>query len=147
MRNVLLLGTLLLLAPNATLASPSASEMAALGIQGCATNCGGRNSTVTVDLKSADIRRVLIMLGELGRYNVVVPDDIQGHVTLRMRNVPWRTVMREVLRAKDLDMEVEGNVILVGRAQRIAEDRHERLMREFCTPQRKLPADTFCKRP
>lgn len=136
----------LLLSSSLLAAAPAASELAALGIHACAGR-GCSRGTVSLDLKSADVRRVITLLADVGRYNVVMADDVGGQVTLRLRGVPWRTALRSVLDTRGLDMEIEGNVIFVGRAQRVQEDRQERFMREFCTPERPLPADTFCHRP
>src|SRR5262245_33208423 len=44
---------------------------------------------IDLDLKDADVHNVLRLLSDVGNVNIVVPDDVQGAVTLRIEGVPW----------------------------------------------------------
>lgn len=46
-----------------------------------------------LQFQSADIRSVLTFLADYGGVNVVVAPDVQGSVTIKLSNVPWRTAM------------------------------------------------------
>lgn len=99
-----------------------------------------KDRTVSMDLKSADVRVVLQMLAEVGRINIVVADHISGSVTLKVKNVSWKTAMQMVLRAKGLDADKDGNVLYVDTAQAIEESRVERTRcRDMA-----LRSDEFC---
>ncbi|MGC4064535.1 MAG: secretin and TonB N-terminal domain-containing protein [Polyangiaceae bacterium] len=69
---------------------------------------GGRR--INLDLKDADIHNVLRLLAEVGRVNVVTADNVQGNVTIRMRNVPWDQALDVILQAKGLGMVRRANM-------------------------------------
>ncbi len=68
---------------------------------------------IDLDLKDADIHNVLRLLGDVGRVNVVVADNVKGTVTIRMRNVPWDQALSVVLQSKELGMVRRGNLLRV----------------------------------
>lgn len=68
---------------------------------------------IDLDLKDADIHNVLRLLGDVGRVNLVVADNVSGSVTIRMRNVPWDQALDVVLQSKRLGMVRRGNLVRV----------------------------------
>jgi hypothetical protein len=68
---------------------------------------------IDLDLKSADLPDVFRLLADVGHVNIVVTGEITGTVTLRLKHVPWDQALDVVARAKDLDLERDGNVIIV----------------------------------
>lgn len=68
---------------------------------------------IDIDLKDADVHNVLRLLADTGRVNIITADNVQGSVTIRMRNVPWDQALDVVLQAKKLGMERRGNIIRV----------------------------------
>jgi type II secretory pathway component HofQ len=68
---------------------------------------------IDLDVKGADIHDVLRLLADVGRVSIVVADDVQGSVTVRMRQVPWDQALDVILRTKGFSSEREGDVILV----------------------------------
>lgn len=74
---------------------------------------------ISLDVKDASIHNVLRLLADTGRVNIVVPDDVQGRLTLRLKNVPWNEALRVVLRMKGLGMERIGEVIQIDTEERI----------------------------
>lgn len=68
---------------------------------------------IDLDLKDADIHNVLRLLGDVGRVNLVVADNVTGSVTIRMRNVPWDQALDVVLQSKRLGMVRRGNLVRV----------------------------------
>jgi type IV pilus assembly protein PilQ len=83
----------------------------ALLAQQAADRYAGRR--IDLDLKDADIHNVLRLLAEVGRVNVVTADNVQGNVTIRMRNVPWDQALDVILQAKGLGMVRRANMIRV----------------------------------
>ncbi|WP_224240542.1 secretin and TonB N-terminal domain-containing protein [Hyalangium gracile] len=81
---------------------------------------------ITIDVVKADIHDVLRMLAEYGRLNVVVSDEVQGKVTLRLRNVPWREALDTVLASHGLGKELKGNVLRVAPMKRLTEEAESR---------------------
>ena len=68
---------------------------------------------IDLDLKDADIHNVLRLLADVGRVNIITADNVQGSVTIRMRNVPWDQALDVVLQTKGLGMVRRGNMIRV----------------------------------
>ncbi|MEZ4446596.1 MAG: type IV pilus secretin PilQ [Polyangiaceae bacterium] len=68
---------------------------------------------IDVDLKDADIHNVLRILADAGRVNVVAADNVDGTVTIRLKNVPWDQALDTILQAKKLGMVRRGNIIRV----------------------------------
>jgi type IV pilus assembly protein PilQ len=84
---------------------------ALLGQQAAGDRFAGRR--IDLDLKDADIHNVLRLLADVGRVNIVTADNVQGSVTIRMRNVPWDQALDVVLQAKGLGMVRRANMIRV----------------------------------
>jgi hypothetical protein len=72
-----------------------------------------RGRRIDLDVKGADIHDVLRLLADVGRVNIVVADDVQGSLTLRMRQVPWDQALDVIVRVRGLFAERDGNVIIV----------------------------------
>ncbi len=82
---------------------------------------------IDLDLKDADIHNILRLLADVGRVNIVTADDVQGNVTIRMRNVPWDQALDVVLQAKGLGMVRNGNLIRVAPMATLQKERELRL--------------------
>ena len=82
---------------------------------------------ITLEVQKADITSVLRVFAELMHVNLVVADDVQGQVTLSLRNVRVSDAFATVLQAKGLGFERDGKNILrvapVAALAREAEDR------------------------
>ena len=84
---------------------------------------GFRGRRIDLDLKDADIHNVLRLLADVGRVNIVTADNVQGTVTIRMRNVPWDQALDVVLQAKSLGMVRRGNMIRVALLTELEKER------------------------
>ncbi len=82
---------------------------------------------IDLDLKDADIHNILRLLAEVGHVNIVTGDDVNGNVTIRMRNVPWDEALDVVLQAKGLGMQRAGNLIRVAPLSQLNKERELRL--------------------
>jgi len=81
---------------------------------------------ITLDVVRADIHDVLRLLAEKGGLNVVVSDAVQGKVTLRLRDVPWRQALDTVLASHGLGQELRGNVLRVAPMKQLTEEAEAR---------------------
>ena len=70
---------------------------------------------VDVDVKQAPLRDMLAMIASRERQNLVIPEGIQGRVTIRAINAPWERVFDAVLDASGLEYTYRKNskIILV----------------------------------
>ena len=89
----------------------SGKELAPMRARTATETSTGRR--IDLDLKDADIHNVLRLLADVGQVNVVTADDVQGTVTIRMRNVPWDQALDVVLQSKGLGMVRAGNMMRV----------------------------------
>jgi type IV pilus assembly protein PilQ len=54
---------------------------------------------ISLDLKDADIRDVLLTFSRLARLNMVIDPDVRGSVTVRLENVPWDQALDVILKS------------------------------------------------
>ncbi len=75
---------------------------------------------IDLNFQNVEIRTVLQIIAEVADKNLVVSDNVQGTITLRLKNVPWDQALDIVLKTKGLDKREAGNVLLVGTVDEIA---------------------------
>jgi type IV pilus assembly protein PilQ len=61
---------------------------------------GGRR--ITVDVVDAEIRTVMRSIADVSGMNITVPENYQGTVTVRLRNLGWRDALQAILDSQDL---------------------------------------------
>lgn len=77
---------------------------------------------VTFDVMNADIVNVIRLLGDVSGKNVVIADDVKGKVTLKLKNVDWRTVLNIVCKSSGCGVVEEDGVLWVAPQARIDAD-------------------------
>ncbi|MCS7312791.1 MAG: secretin and TonB N-terminal domain-containing protein [Acidobacteria bacterium] len=78
-----------------------------------------RGSPVSLEVADADLRDLLETLGQMGDFNVLMAPDVQGKVTLRVKDVPWDQLFDLLTRMYRLAHRVEGKVIVVASPDRL----------------------------
>ena len=114
--------------------SPDGTKEATTGGSeaGFAQSVAGQRYTgrrIDLDLKDADVHNILRFLADIGRVNIVTADDVQGTITIRMRNVPWDQALDVILQAKGLGMVRQGNLIRVAPLAVLQKERELELAR------------------
>lgn len=66
------------------------------------------------------LRSVLQILAEFYEFSLVAGDAVEGNITIQLDKVPWDQALELVLRTKNLDSRLEGNVLYVAPADEIA---------------------------
>ena len=69
--------------------------------------------SVSIDVRDADLGGFLMSMGTLGNRNIVVHPEVQGKVTLNVRDANWDDVLDMVLKNYRLGREVQGNLIRI----------------------------------
>jgi type IV pilus assembly protein PilQ len=69
---------------------------------------------ISLDLKDADIRDVLLTFSRLARLNMVIDPDVRGSVTVRLENVPWDQALEVILKVNGLGYVLEGSIVRIG---------------------------------
>jgi type IV pilus assembly protein PilQ len=75
---------------------------------------------ISLNFQDIEIRAVLQVIAEFAGFNLITSDTVAGNVTLRLMNVPWDQALDIVLKSKNLDKRIVGNVLLVGPQEEIA---------------------------
>ena len=52
---------------------------------------------IDLDFRRGDIHRILRILAEVGKVDIVTSEDVLGEVTIKMRDVPWERALRIVV--------------------------------------------------
>ncbi|MDQ3370933.1 MAG: type IV pilus secretin PilQ, partial [Myxococcota bacterium] len=90
-----------------------------------------RGATVDFDFKDAPIHDLLRIIADTGRVNIVVPDNIDAKVTVRLKRVPWDQALEVILASQGLWYRRDGNLFRIApRKELDAEDEAEAARRE-----------------
>lgn len=81
----------------------------------CRRDAPHRGAPIDLDVKNADIHDVMRLLADVGNVNIVVPDDVQGKVTLRIKRVAWDLAACTIAAVHKLRLSANGNIVLVSR--------------------------------
>ncbi len=81
---------------------------------------------ITLEFHDIEVRNLLRLIADVSKKNIVVADDVQGRVTVSLRNVPWDQALDLVLKTKGLDKEELGSVIRVAKFEDIAKEQEAR---------------------
>jgi len=82
---------------------------------------------LSLNFQDIEVRAVLQIIADFTGLNLVASDTVNGHITLRLQNVPWDQALALVLKTKGLDKRQEGNVLMVAPAAEIAERERQEL--------------------
>ncbi|CCP08782.1 Protein transport protein hofQ precursor [Erwinia amylovora MR1] len=68
---------------------------------------------LTLAFDNAPVAQVLQALADYQQLNLVVAPGVEGHLSLRLKDVPWRQALQLVIKTGKLSMEQQGNVLMV----------------------------------
>lgn len=68
---------------------------------------------VSFDYQGIDIRNALRLIAEMSDMNIIMGEDVQGKLTMRLENVPWDQALDIILTSQGLGKEVQGNVMRI----------------------------------
>ncbi len=88
--------------------------------------CNYRPRTIDLDFRDVDIHSLMRMIADVGDVNIVVPDEVDASVTVRLSRIDWVQAMEVILASKGLWYRCEDSLIRVAtRAELDAEDEAE----------------------
>jgi type IV pilus assembly protein PilQ len=79
----------------------------------CRRGAKYHGAPIDLDVKDADIHDVMRLLADVGNTNIVISDEVQGKVTLRLKRVAWDLIACTIAQTQKLYVTVQDNVILV----------------------------------
>ncbi len=68
---------------------------------------------VTFNMKDMDLRNALTLIAEMANLNVIMSNDVNGTITMRLIDVPWDQALDLILTTKGLGKEQMGNVLRI----------------------------------
>ncbi len=83
-------------------------------------------AAVSLDVRDADARGIVLALAELGGVQVVFDASVECRLTLNVKQMPLSKVLDVTLRACRLDSEQDGRVVRVTTPARLAEESQAR---------------------
>ena len=86
---------------------------------GSATDRASDGRRMSIDLQEADIHTVFRFIADFAEVNIVASDEVQGKVTVRLKDVPWDEALGAVLQAKGLGAQRLGNILRVAPIDKI----------------------------
>lgn len=72
-----------------------------------------KKETLSVDFPDTDIRDILRNVSDLFELNIVMPPDLQGKTTIKLRDVTWRQIFQNVLDPVGFTYIEDGNIIKI----------------------------------
>ena len=80
---------------------------------------------ISIHLKDVGVRDVLYFISEGTGLNMVLSDDVQGNISIKLRNVPWDQALVTVMKTKKLGYLREGNVIRIMSLESLKKDQED----------------------
>ena len=73
----------------------------------------GETDMISVDFPNEEIRTVLRNVADLYMLNIVIPEELQGTTSIKLRDVSWRQIFDVVLEPIGYTYVEEGNIIQI----------------------------------
>lgn len=68
---------------------------------------------ISVEVNDQDVRDVLNFVAAESGLNLVITDDVQGKITMKLRGIPWDQALITIMQAKKLGYVRQGSVIRI----------------------------------
>jgi type IV pilus assembly protein PilQ len=81
---------------------------------------------VSIDFKDADIRDVVLMMAEVGQFQVVIDPGVACQLTLKLKEVAWDTALDLALRSCNLGYDAENGIYRIAPVAKLAAEMAER---------------------
>ena len=95
----------------------------------------GSADAISVEFNEADIQSVLKILALKGNVNIVASPDVQGKVTMQLKDVPWLSAFETIVKTYGYSYERKGNIyqILTPESLKARQEESAVLLREVFT--------------
>ncbi|MFH1263803.1 MAG: type IV pilus secretin PilQ [Pseudomonadota bacterium] len=78
---------------------------------------------ISLDFKDAEVRSIFRLIAEISKFNMIISDDVDGRVTIRLDDVPWDQAFAIILQTRGLWFERYGNIVRIAPADRLRRER------------------------
>ncbi len=80
---------------------------------------------LSLNSQDIEVRSVLQIIADFTNTNIVVSDEVQGNITLHLKDVPWQQALDVILKSKGLSMVKRNNVIFIAPSQIIMQQKKD----------------------
>jgi len=88
---------------------------------------GFSGERLTLNFQRLEVRSALSVIADFTGINIVASDDVDGELTLNLKDVPWDQALEVILETKGLAKRQKGNVIWIAPASKIADFERKQL--------------------
>jgi type IV pilus assembly protein PilQ len=74
------------------------------------------NRSISLNFQDISVRVVLQLLADYVGVNIVVADDVNGNMSLRLHDVPWSQALDVILHTQGLSKQQDGDILLINHA-------------------------------
>lgn len=89
-----------------------------------------QDKQITLYFQNAPISTILQALADYQDLNLLIADSVSGSYSLRLESVSWQQALKTILQLSHLEIELDGNIMLVMTQQEIAERRQRKRQEE-----------------
>jgi len=82
---------------------------------------GFNGERLSINFQRIQVRAALAVISDFTGINIVASDDVEGELTLNLKDVPWDQALDVILETKGLSKRQTGDVIWVAPAAKVAE--------------------------
>jgi type IV pilus assembly protein PilQ len=102
------------------------SRAPAIAPAGAAAMAKYSGEPISLDLKDADIKDFMRLIGNISGLNVVLDPDVKGALTIFLNDVPWDQALDVVLKNNSLGKQLEGNVLRIATHNALEQEEQQR---------------------
>jgi len=74
---------------------------------------GNKEKAISLDFENTDIRLIIKKIADESHQNIVVSDEVQGKITLRLKDIPWDQALGVIIKITHLAILKEGDVLRI----------------------------------
>src|SRR5919108_4319148 len=97
-----------------------------LAMEAPASTASEPEAKVSVDFRDADIKDVVLVMAEVGHFQVVIDPGVSCKLTLKLKDVAWDTALDLALRSCGLGYDAENGVYRIAPVAKLSAELAER---------------------
>ncbi len=88
----------------------------------CDSLLAGEKKKISFDFQRAELRNILRIISETGKFNIVVSPEVSGTVTTRLVDIPWNTALNIILKNNGLGRECFDDIMRIATQGQLAQE-------------------------
>lgn len=75
---------------------------------------------ITLNFQNIETRKLLQILAQFSHSNFVISDEVEGSMSIHLKDVPWTQALRVILKSQGLSRQQIGNIVMIGPIDQMA---------------------------